>query len=193
MNLRLPISHTQVVPSRESQPLEPSHQTFYHATYLSPLGQITLAASDDALIGLWFDGQKHFAKTLPANSLINTENPILRQTKTWLDAYFCEENPDPRDIPLCPSGTSFQLIVWQILATIPYGQVVTYGELAHQVAQKLHKPKMSAQAVGAAVGRNPISIIIPCHRVVGTKGALTGYAGGLDKKRLLLQLENSLT
>lgn len=141
------------------------------------------------MLGLWLNDQKHFAETLHNQPVVHAENPILAQTRLWLDSYFRQKNPNPHAIPLQPIGTAFQLIVWQILAQIPYGQVTTYGEIARQVAKRLGKPKMSAQAVGGAVGCNPISIIVPCHRVVGAAGKLTGYAGGLDKKRFLLCLE----
>lgn len=183
-----PKTQPQTSPNTKLGP-EPHLQTLYQSTYDSPIGRITIAAGSDALIGLWLDGQNYFAKTLQKQPIITQENLVLAQTKTWLDAYFRQANPDPHTIPLHPAGTDFQLAVWQILATIPYGQVMTYGEIARQIAQKLDKPKMSAQAIGGAVGRNPISIIIPCHRVVGAAGNLTGYAGGLDKKRFLLQLE----
>lgn len=170
----------------------PKLQPLYQSTYDSPVGGITLVAHDTALVGLWLDGQKHFARALEDQPLIPQDNPVLTQAKSWLDAYFRRENPDPHDIPLDPRGTPFRLAVWQILATIPYGQVTTYGAISRQVAEKLGKTQMSAQAVGGAVGRNPISIIIPCHRVVGATGNLTGYAGGLDKKQFLLQLEDAI-
>ena len=167
----------------------PSPQKLYQSFHSSPLGEITLVAHDSALVGLWIDNQKHYVQNLQLSHVDTQETPVLTQTKSWLDAYFRGENPDPHCLPLDPSGSEFQLAVWRILATIPYGTLTTYGAIAKQIACEFHKPKMSAQAVGGAVGRNPISIIIPCHRVVGAAGKLTGYAGGLDKKRFLLQLE----
>ena len=166
-----------------------SPQKLYQSFYSSPLGEITLVAHDSALVGLWIDNQKHCVQNLQLGRVDTQETPILVQAKSWLDAYFRGENPDPHRLPLDPSGSEFQLAVWRILATIPYGTLTTYGAIAKRIARELHKPKMSAQAVGGAVGRNPISIIVPCHRVVGATGDLTGYAGGLDKKRFLLQLE----
>ena len=167
----------------------PSLQKLYQSFYSSPLGEITLVAHDSALVGLWIDNQKHYVQNLQLSHVDTQETPVLTQTKSWLDAYFRGENPDPHRLPLDPNGSEFQLAVWRILATIPYGTLTTYGAIAKQIAHEFHKPKMSAQAVGGAVGRNPISIIVPCHRVVGATGKLTGYAGGLDKKRFLLQLE----
>lgn len=164
-------------------------QKLFQSFYSSPLGEITLVAHDSALIGLWIDGQEHYTHNLSLNQASTQETPLLVQVKSWLDAYFCGENPGPHRLPLDPSGSEFQLAVWRILATIPYGTLTTYGAIAKRIAREFHKPKMSAQAVGGAVGRNPISIIVPCHRVVGATGNLTGYAGGLDKKRFLLQLE----
>ena len=166
-----------------------SSQKLFQSFCSSPLGEITLVAHDSALVGLWIDNQKHYAQNLQLGRVDTQETPVLTQTKSWLDAYFRGENPDPHRLPLDPSGSEFQLAVWRILATIPYGTLTTYGAIAKQIACEFHKPKMSAQAVGGAVGRNPISIIVPCHRVVGATGNLTGYAGGLDKKRFLLQLE----
>lgn len=166
-----------------------SSQKLFQSFCSSPLGEITLVAHDSALVCLWIDGQEHYAHSFPLVQASIQETPVLTQTKSWLNAYFRGENPDPHRLPLDPSGSEFQLAVWRILATIPYGTLTTYGAIAKQAAREFHKPKMSAQAVGGAVGRNPISIIVPCHRVVGASGKLTGYAGGLDKKRFLLQLE----
>ena len=136
----------------------------YIQRYRSPLGEILMAADDAGLVGLWFAGQKHFA-------------PGLTQARE-------QETP-----PLHLTGTEFRMAVWSLLQEIPYGEVTTYGELARQLAQRLEVPHMSAQAVGGAVGHNPISLIVPCHRVIGADGSLTGYAGGVDKKRRLLALE----
>ena len=161
----------------------------YTCTYKSELGDILLAADEIGLTGLWFEGQKYFANTLPKEH-ISQETPVLTQAKTWLDLYFSGQNPTFTP-PLHPSGSSFRQAVWEILLQIPYGQTMTYGEIARKLAGKQNLPHMSAQAVGGAVGHNEISIIIPCHRVVGTDGSLTGYAGGIDKKIALLQLEHS--
>lgn len=159
----------------------------YIQHYASPLGGILLAANDIGLTGLWFDGQKYYADNLPAEH-IERETPILTDAKRWLDVYFTGNEPDFKP-PLHPVGSAFRLAVWELLLQIPYGQTVTYGELARQLAEKQGAEHMSAQAVGGAVGHNPISLIIPCHRVVGTHGSLTGYAGGIDRKTKLLELE----
>ena len=152
--------------------------------YNSPLGGILLAADEIGLTGLWFDGQKYFARDVEQNT------PVLSEAKRWLDIYFTGRKPDFTP-PLHPVGSAFRQAVWEILLQIPYGQTTTYGEIARQLAAKLGLPRMSAQAVGGAVGHNEVSIIIPCHRVVGTSGSLTGYAGGIDKKVKLLELEHT--
>ena len=161
----------------------------YTCTYASSLGDILLAADEIGLIGLWFEGQKYFANTLP-KEYISQETPILIETKKWLDIYFSGKEPKFTP-PLHPAGSVFRQTVWQILLEIPYGQTITYGEIARQMAKINNTPHMSAQAVGGAVGHNEISIIIPCHRVVGRNGSLTGYAGGIDKKISLLKLEHT--
>lgn len=161
----------------------------YIQHYASPLGGILLAANDIGLTGLWFDGQKYYADNLPAEH-IERETPILTDAKRWLDVYFTGNEPDFTP-PLHIVGSAFRQAVWELLLQIPYGQAVTYGELARQLAEKHGVEHMSAQAVGGAVGHNPISLIIPCHRVVGTSGSLTGYAGGIDKKIMLLELEQA--
>jgi len=148
-----------------------------------------LAADETGLRGLWFDGQKYFARDLSAER-IEQNTPALTEAKRWLDIYFAGKEPDFLP-PLHPAGSTFQQAVWALLLQIPYGQTVTYGELARQLAEKQGRPRMSAQAVGGAVGHNKISIIIPCHRVVGTGGSLTGYAGGIDRKVKLLALEQA--
>ena len=157
--------------------------------YDSPLGGILLAADEIGLTGLWFDGEKYFADNLPAEH-IQKETFILLEAKRWLDIYFTGKEPDFLP-PLHPIGSAFRQSVWEILLQIPYGKTTTYGEIARQLAEKQKLPRMSAQAVGGAVGHNAISIMIPCHRVVGTNGSLTGYAGGIDKKAKLLELEGS--
>ena len=161
----------------------------YTQHYDSPLGGILLAADEIGLTGLWFDGQKHFADNLPAEHT-EQETPVLAEVRRWLDVYFTGKAPEFLP-PLHPIGSAFRRSVWEILLQIPYGQTTTYGEIARQLAEKRGLSKLSAQAVGGAVGHNEISIIIPCHRVVGTNGSLTGYAGGIDKKRRLLELEHT--
>lgn len=161
----------------------------YTSHYCSPIGDILLAADDIGLTGLWFEGQKYFALYLDKEHE-EKEVPLFEKVKQWLDIYFSGKEPD-FTVPLHFTGTDFQNEVWEILCTIPYGQTMTYGEIAKQIAVKKGLPRMSAQAVGGAVGHNEISIIVPCHRVVGTNGSLTGYAGGIDKKIKLLQLEKA--
>ena len=157
--------------------------------YDSPLGGILLAADAVGLTGLWFDGQKYFARGLSPERE-EQELPVLLEAKRWLDIYFTGKEPDFLP-PLHPVGSAFRRSVWEILLQIPYGRTTTYGEIARRLAEKQKLPRMSAQAVGGAVGHNEISIIIPCHRVVGTNGSLTGYAGGVDKKVKLLELEHA--
>ena len=162
----------------------------YTQWYNSQLGKILLAADDAGLTGIWFDGEKYFAQHLEEqHEKKNTS--ILQQTKHWLDVYFSGKEPDCT-VPFHFNGTTFQNEVWNILCTIPYGKTMTYGEIAKRIAAKRGIPRMAAQAVGGAVGHNEISIIVPCHRVIGTDGSLTGYAGGLDKKIKLLTLEGIL-
>ncbi len=158
--------------------------------YRSPLGEIVLAADEVGLTGLWFEGQKHFGLYLEKGAQ-DKELPIFADAKRWLDIYFAGEKPT-FTVPVHFIGTPFQNEVWSILATIPYGQTITYGDIAKQLAAKRGLRQMSAQAVGGAVGRNEVSIIVPCHRVLGANGALTGYAGGLNKKIALLHLEGIL-
>lgn len=161
----------------------------YVQHYDSPLGGILLAADESGITGLWFDGQKYFARDLPAER-VEQNTPALAETKRWLDIYFTGGEPDFTP-PLHPIGSGFRQAVWNILLQIPYGQTTTYGEIARQLAAKQGLARMSAQAIGGAVGHNEISIIIPCHRVVGTNGSLTGYAGGIDRKVKLLELEHT--
>ena len=154
----------------------------YRTTYPSPLGELTLASDGVSLTGLWIKGQKYFGGD--AQRWEVQENlPVFAAVSRWLDDYFAGEEPDPAELPLNPSGTAFRQAVWQDLLTIPYGETVTYGELAGRIGCG------SPRAVGSAVGRNPISIIIPCHRVLGADGSLTGYAGGIECKRWLLAHE----
>ena len=162
----------------------------YKHLYISQLGSITLASDGKSLTGLWFDGQKHFPHNLVSEST-KAELPIFTQTIKWLDTYFGGAVPDfTPQISL--QTTPFRKAVYEILLKIPYGHIMTYGEITNINAEQKGIKRMSAQAVGGAVGHNSISIIIPCHRVVGTDSSLTGYAGGLDKKIELLKLENAL-
>lgn len=161
----------------------------YTQHYESPLGGILLAADETGLTGLWFDGEKYYADNLAAEHEAR-DTQALGAAKRWLDVYFAGKEPDFLP-PLHPIGSAFRQEVWQLLLEIPYGQTTTYGALAHRLAERRGLRHMSAQAVGGAVGHNEISILIPCHRVVGTSGSLTGYAGGIDKKLSLLRLEQA--
>lgn len=161
----------------------------YTAYYHSPLGKVLLAADETGLTGLWFEGQKYFPQR-PYMESAKDEIPVLADARRWLDIYFSGEEPD-FTLPLHFTGSDFQREVWEILCSIPYGKTMTYGEIAGKLAEKRGIARMSAQAVGGAVGRNKISIIVPCHRVVGSDGSLTGYAGGIDKKAALLKLEGA--
>lgn len=162
------------------------------AVYLSPLGAIRLAASSGALIGLWLPGQTAGAEAL-TGAVADATDPVLQAVGRWLKRYFSSDpdgfHPMATELPLAPRGSGFRQAVWQQLLQIPYGESVTYGAIADAIAREQGIPRMSAQAVGGAVGANPISIIIPCHRVLGAHGKLTGYGGGLDKKRWLLTHE----
>ena len=160
--------------------------------YSSPLGKLLLSAQDNALTGLWFEGQTYFPAALPAQAEADDGHPILIQTRDWLDRYFSGQMPDPQELKLAPSGSEFRRQVWDILLAVPYGQVTTYGAIAAELAARRCLSSMSAQAVGGALGHNPISILIPCHRVVGADGNLTGYAGGIDRKIRLLTLEGAI-
>lgn len=161
----------------------------YTHHYHSPLGDITLASDGEKLTGLWFDGQKYFGAGLPEQPE-QRELVVFEQTKNWLDIYFSGKVPDFTP-PLAMAGSLFRRDVWEIMLGIPYGQTMTYGAIAGRLAAQRGLAQMSAHAVGGAVAHNPISLIIPCHRVVGSNGSLTGYAGGLDKKVKLLQMEKA--
>lgn len=163
--------------------------SIYKSFYPSPLGEILLASNGSSLTGLWFEGQKYY----PANTekLIQNDNlEIFIKTKKWLTQYFNKENPNIKEIPVAQKDSNFRCQVWEILCQIPYGTTMTYGEIAKKIA-KIQGKNISARAVGGAVSHNPVSIIIPCHRVMGSNGKLTGYAGGLDKKQKLLELESN--
>lgn len=166
---------------------------YYITNYASPVGELTLVSEGTHLVGLWIEGQKyHGASLLSPLSEVEPggkELSIFSQTKEWLDRYFQGKKPDPAQLSLSPIGSAFRQRVWQHLRNIPYGELTSYGAIAKKIALEFGKKSMSGQAVGGAVGHNPISIIIPCHRVVGTNGSLTGYAGGLDVKIKLLALE----
>ena len=170
----------------------------FTASCASPLGGIVLAADEIGLTGLWFTGAKYFGAGLPA-SATEADTPILAEARRWLDIYFAGQCPAVLP-PLHPSGSPFRRAVWDILLTIPYGETTTYGAIAQQLAAQRGLKQLaaqrglkhlSAQAVGGAVGHKPISILIPCHRVIGADGSLTGYAGGIEKKHALLKLEHA--
>ena len=164
-----------------------NHSMNYVSSYNSPLGKVTLASDGVSLVGLWFKGQKFFASSL-SDTCSEEELPIFDETIKWLDTYFSGNKPNftPR---ILMSGNHFRKSIWNIFLTIPYGQTVTYGEIASEYAIENGISKMSAQAVGGAIAHNTVSIIIPCHRVVGASGNLTGYAGGIERKRKLLNIE----
>ncbi len=171
---------------------EKGRPVYYRCEYESPLGTIALGSNGTALTGLWFVGQKYFAQGLPddAKRVRTDELPVFSQTKRWLDTYFSGEEPDFTP-PLEVEGTPFRREVCQALLEIPYGQTATYGDIAQKLSEKRDGTRTSARAVGGAVGHNPISLIIPCHRVVGASGSLTGYAGGIDRKLKLLTMEGA--
>ncbi|NBH73239.1 methylated-DNA--[protein]-cysteine S-methyltransferase [Clostridiaceae bacterium] len=158
-------------------------------TYESPIGKLFLAEKAGALTGLWIEGQKYFMGSLKEETKEQGDSPVLGKAKKWLDRYFAGEKPSVGEWELAPAGSGFYREVWEILCGIPYGEVTTYKAIAQKAAARRGLLHMSAQAVGQAVGHNPISIIIPCHRVVGADKSLTGYAGGIEKKIYLLTLE----
>lgn len=161
----------------------------FSTRYSSPLGSLMLASDGDCLVGLWMEGQKYFAATVAEEVTEKPDVPVFAAAKEWLDAYFAGMKPALSGVPLAPGGGPFPRAVWDILREIPYGEVMTYGEIAKKAAVRMNRANMSARAVGGAVARNPISILIPCHRVVGANGCLTGYAGGISKKIMLLEHE----
>ncbi|MGC4017914.1 MAG: methylated-DNA--[protein]-cysteine S-methyltransferase [Muricomes sp.] len=164
---------------------------YYLTTYPSPVGIITIASDGESIVGLWIEGQKYYGNTIGHDTIENNDIPVFHAAKKWLDRYFRGEKPGISELPLAPVGSEFRREVWNILCEIPYGQVTTYGDIAKKMALKMNKKNMSGQAVGGAVGHNPISIIVPCHRVVGSNGSLTGYAGGIRTKIKLLELEGA--
>lgn len=161
----------------------------YTSEYTSPLGIITLACDDEAILGLWFNGQRYFGNILPKQT-VEREHRLFAQARQWLDIYFSGREPDFLP-PLRYDSTPFRKAVCDIMLTIPYGKTMTYGEIAARIAEQKGILRMSAQAVGGAVGHNPISLMIPCHRVIGTGGSLTGYGGGVVRKEKLLELEGT--
>ncbi len=162
---------------------------YYSVNYKSPLGDILLGSDENNIIGLWIDEQKYIGNTMPKEIIEKGDISVLQESMAWLDDYFAGKKPRLSRLPLAPIGGEFRQAVWKILTEIPYGELTTYGNIAKEVARRMGKDNMSAQAVGGAVGHNPISIIIPCHRVIGTNGSLTGYAGGIEKKIKLLEHE----
>ena len=164
---------------------------FYKTNYASPIGSVTLASDGKNIVGLWFEGQKYYGGSIKDEMTVDDTLPAFSAAKKWLDRYFNGARPPASKLPIRPLGSDFRREVWKILCEIPYGEYTTYGDIANKIAVAMNKPRMSARAVGGAVGHNPISIIIPCHRVIGANGKLTGYAGGIDKKIKLLQLEGA--
>jgi methylated-DNA-[protein]-cysteine S-methyltransferase len=162
---------------------------YYSTTYPSPVGLITLARDGGNLTGLWIAGQKYHGDTIYEARIEKSNMPVFTAAKRWLNRYFAGKKPAISELPLAPLGGTFRQGVWAILCEIPYGKVITYSSIAKKMAAKMNKERMSSQAVGGAVGHNPISIIIPCHRVVGSNGSLTGYAGGIQTKVKLLEME----
>jgi len=155
----------------------------------SPIGTLTLASNGESLIGLWMEGQKYHGDSIYKDMQKKEDLLVFDATKRWLDEYFRGKKPNLSELPLAPIGSVFRLEVWDLLRQIPYGEIITYGDVAKKMAIKRNKEKMSSRAVGGAVGHNPISIIIPCHRVVGTNGNLTGFSAGVKTKIKLLELE----
>ena len=164
---------------------------YYSTTYQSPVGALTVACDGESIVGLWIAGQKYYGGAIAGKMVEKSGVPVFGEAKNWLDRYFEGRKPDVSELPLAPAGGEFRQGVWGILREIPYGETATYGGIAERMAAKMGRASMSAQAVGGAVGHNPISIIIPCHRVVGSNGSLTGYAGGIGVKAKLLKLEGA--
>ena len=168
------------------------NKIYFKTKYSSPIGKLTLVCDDkESLAGLWIEGQKYFGCSIDAEIIENNSLEVFKKAKNWLDRYFMGRKPEISELSLAPIGNNFRQQVWQILCKIPYGKTITYGEIARIIAKENGKEKMSAQAVGNAIGHNPISIIIPCHRVVGANGSLTGYAGGIETKIKLLKHEQT--
>ena len=173
----------QIYMSKEEDPM------YYTTAYSSPIGVLTLACDGERLVGLWMEGQKYYGGSISEAMIPKEDIPVLADAVKWLEQYFAGDKPSVSDLPLAPIGSEFRQGVWSLLREIPYGEVVTYGDIAKKMAAKLGKSSLSSQAVGGAVGHNPISIIIPCHRVVGSNGSLTGFSAGIETKKKLLALE----
>lgn len=165
------------------------NQVIDTSIYQSPVGNLLIASKDNKLIGVWMENQKYYLSDFKEEIKESNHTEILVKTKQWLNRYFNGEKTDINELDINPIGSEFRKSIWEILKNIPYGEVITYNDIAKKIAKQKGIKRMSAQAVGGAVGHNPISIIIPCHRVVGTNGSLTGYAGGLKKKIYLLKHE----
>ena len=164
---------------------------YYSTIYPSPVGTLTLACDGggENLLGLWLEGQKYHGETIPEAMVERDGMPVFDAAKKWLDRYFSGQKPSVSELSLSPIGSRVRQDIWKLLCEIPYGEVTTYGEIAKKMAAKMGREHLSGQAVGGAVGHNPISIIIPCHRVIGSDGSLTGYAGGIRTKAKLLEWE----
>lgn len=161
----------------------------YTSLYDSPVGEMLIAADDIGVVGMWFAGEKYYAYCLDADNEPRETGPI-KEAERWLDVYFQGQEPD-FEPPFHMVGTPFQVEVWEVLHEIPYGTTTTYAEIARKVAQRRGLPSMSAQAVGTAVGKNNLNLLIPCHRVVASNNSLAGYAGGIDRKITFLKLEGA--
>lgn len=162
---------------------------YYCSVYNSPVGKLTIASNEDSIVGLWIDKQRYYMDVLSGKDYKEQETRAIYLAKNWLDKYFNNKRPETSELPIEFIGSDFCKQVWEILTEIPYGSVITYGDIANRLAAKRGIKTMSAQAVGGAVGRNPISVIVPCHRVIGANGSLTGYSGGLEIKKKLLDHE----
>lgn len=162
---------------------------YYYDIHHSSVGELTIASNEKNIVGLWLEGQRYYMDVLKDKKYQERETDVIKLAKEWLDRYFLGEKPKIQELPIELIGSDFSKQVWTILCEIPYGKVITYGDIAKQISRQKKTEKMSAQAVGGAVGRNPISIIVPCHRVVGANGSLTGYSGGVNVKSKLLMLE----
>ncbi len=162
----------------------------YYTTFDSLIGKLTISSDGKYITGIWIENQKHFGSILSNNSIENNTLEIFSETKKWLKEYFSGKNPQSK-IPIKMIRSDFRKMVWNIIYDIPYGKIMTYGEIAKIISEKTNKPFSCSKAVGNAVGRNPILIVIPCHRVVGTRNKLTGFAGGIDIKEKLLKIENT--
>lgn len=162
---------------------------YYYYIYNSPVGKLTIASNEKNVVGLWLDGQKYYMEVLEDKEYQEKETKVIKLAEKWLDKYFNNEKPEIDELPIEFIGSDFRKQIWKILSKIPYGKVITYGDIAKQIAKRKGIRTMSAQAVGGAIAHNPISVIVPCHRVVGANGSLTGYSGGVKVKIKLLEFE----